>query len=125
MAVPTTAGFTEMAKLGTGTGSAAEFKYMALGTGTGQGAGDTALATESVVSGLARVDATEATSAGSMTLVHTFTAGASAHIKEAGWFNKATSGGDMLMVGDLSPSADLVKDDVLKLTLTCEVKAGS
>ncbi len=113
-----------MAKLGTGTGSAAVFKYMALGTGTGQGASDTTLKAESSVSGLARVDATEGTSAGSMTLVHTFTAGASAHIKEVGWFN-ASATGDMLMVGDLSPSADLVKDDILKITLDVEVKAGS
>jgi hypothetical protein len=125
MAVPTTAGFTEMAKLGTGTGSAAAFKYMALGTGTGQTAASTTLSAESTASGLARVDATEATSAGTMSLVHTFTAGASAHIKEVGWFNKATSGGDMLMVGDLSESANMVKDDTLKVTLTCEIKAGA
>ncbi len=129
MAVPCNAGFVEMAKLGVGTGSAAVFKYIALGTGTGQGGADTALSAETAVSGLTRADATEGTATttiadDTMQVVHTFTAGGAAHIKEAGWFN-AASAGDMLMVGDLSPSANLAKDDTLKVTLQNQVKAGS
>ena len=128
MAVPCNAGFTELAKLGAGEAATA-WTHIALGTGSGQGATDTTLATETSASGLARAAATVTTETTTVTddtiqLVKAFTSGATATITEAGAFN-AGSGGDMLMVGDLSPSAGVVSGDTLTITLKCQIKAAS
>mgnify|MGYP003145184186 CR=1 FL=1 len=129
MAVPCNAGFTELAKLGAGEAANA-WTHIALGTGTGQGASSTTLATETSASGMARVAAqavtTETTTVTDDTiqLTKVFTSGATVTISEAGAFN-AGSGGDMLMVGDLSPVAGTVSGDTLTITLKCQIKAAA
>lgn len=129
MTVTTNAGFAETAKHVTGTGTPAAFTRIALGTGTGQGAGDTTLLAEITDSGLARV---VATTVSTITTTETddtanwsevFTATATKEVKEAGVFNQA-AGGDMLMVGDLSPYAPMVNNDTLTITMKCKYKAG-
>jgi len=127
MVVPCQAGFVELAKLGAGE-TAVAWTHIALGTGTGQGAASTTLATESAASGLARAAATVTTETTTVTddtiqLTHTFTAGATATITEAGAFN-AASGGDMLMVGDFTTSASVVSGDTLAVTLSCQIKSA-
>ena len=122
------AGFTELAKLGAGE-TASAWTHIALGTGTGQNASDTALDTETSASGLARAAATMSTVTTTVTddtiqAYKVFTAGATATITEAGVFN-ASSSGDMLMVGDLSPSAAMVSGDTLTLTMKCKIQAAS
>lgn len=130
MTVPCNTGFTEAAKFLAGE-AADVFKYIAVGTGTGQGAANTKLSAETVVAGMARVAAdtckTVKTTIDNDThqLIEKFTAGAAVHIKEAGAFNNAVKdAGDMLMVGDLSPTADMAKDDTLTLTLQTQIKAA-
>ena len=122
------AGFTELAKLGAGE-TASAWTHIALATVTGQDASDTALDTETAASGLARAAATMSTVTTTVTddtiqAYKVFTAGASATIREAGVFN-ASSGGDMLMVGALSPAADMVSGDTLTLTMKCKIQAAS
>ena len=118
MAVATNAGFVELAKHATGTGSPVAWTYMALGTGTGQTASDTTLDNENTASnGLQRASATASTVTTTVTndtaqWVKTFTSTATVTITEAGIFN-ASSGGDMLVVGDLSPTAPKVSTDTL------------
>ena len=130
MAVATNAGFVELAKHATGTGSPVAWTYMALGTGTGQTASDTTLDNENTASnGLQRASATASTVTTTVTndtaqWVKTFTSTATVEIKEAGIFN-ASSGGDMLVVGDLSPTAPMVSTDTLTLTIKCQFKAAS
>lgn len=124
----TTAGFTELAKLAVGE-TADEWTHIALGTGTGQNAGDTTLDTETSASGLARAAATMSTVTTTVTddtiqAYKVFTAGATATVAEAGVFN-ASSSGDMLMVGDLSPVAAMVSGDTLTITLKCQIKAAA
>lgn len=130
MTVPCNTGFTEAAKFLAGE-AADVFKYIAVGTGTGQGAANTKLAAETEASGMGRVEAdtckTVKTTLDNDThqLIEKFTAGEAVHIKEAGAFNNATKDlGDMLMVGDLSPSADMAKDDTLTMTLETQIKAA-
>ena len=129
MAVATNAGFVELAKRATGAASDA-WTYMALGTGTGQDASDTTLATENTASnGLQRASATVSTVTTTVTgdtaqWVKTFTSTATVTITEAGIFNQS-SGGDMLVVGDLSPTAPMVSTDTLTLTIKCQFKAAS
>lgn len=129
MTTPCNTGYSELAKFGVGE-AADKFQYVAVGTGTGQGAANTKLAAESEVAGMARVagDTVETFKTtvdnDTMRFIEKFTAGAAVHIKEAGVFNNATKDlGDMLMVGDLSPTADMAKDDTLTITLTCQLKA--
>jgi len=131
MAVATNAGFVELAKRATGAASDA-WTYMALGTGTGQDASDTTLATENTASnGLQRASATVSTVTTTVTgdtaqWVKTFTSTATVTITEAGIFNHASAGsGDMLVVGDLSPTAPMVSTDTLTLTIKCQFKAAS
>lgn len=124
----TTAGFTELAKLGAGE-TASAWTHIALATVAGQDAGDTALNTETSASGLARVAATMSTvttDVGNDTIqaYKVFTAGATVTVREAGVFN-ASSGGDMLMVGALSPIAAMVSGDTLTLTMKCQIKAAT
>lgn len=130
MTVPCNTGFTEAAKFLAGE-AADVFKYVAVGKGTGQGAAHTKLSSECTESGVTRVAAdTCKTVTGTIAndthqLIEKFTAGESVHVKEAGAFNNATIDlGDMLMVGDLSPSADMVKDDTLTMTLETQIKAA-
>jgi len=130
MAVPCQTGFTEATKFLMGE-AADVFKYVAVGKGTGQGASNTKLASECTESGLTRVEAdtykTTKTTIDNDTceLVKTFTAGATATVTEAGAFNNATIDlGDMMVVGDLSPTAPMVKDDTLKITITNQIKAA-
>ena len=130
MTVPCNTGFSELAKFGVGE-AADVFKYMAIGKGTGQGAANTKLADECTEAGLTRVAAdtckTIKTTVDNDTiqLIEKWTAGAAAHVKEAAACNNAVKdAGDMLMVGDLSPSADMVKDDTLTLTLNTQIKAA-
>ena len=132
MAIATNAGFVELAKHATGTGSPVAWTYMALGTGTGQDASDTTLATENTASnGLQRASATVSTVTTTVTgdtaqWVKTFTSTATVTITEAGIFNHASAGsGDMLVVGDLSPTAPMVSTDTLTLTIKCQFKAAS
>lgn len=128
--VPCNAGFTEIAKLAVGEAADAWIE-IALGTGTGQGASDTVLATEITDSGLDRQAATmtsETTTVTDDTIQGTkvFTATGSKTVTEAGLFNNVTAGqGDMLMVGDLSPSAPMVSGDTLTITLKCQIKAAA
>ena len=131
MAVATIAGFAELAKRATGAASDA-WTYIALGTGTGQGAGDTTLATENDASnGLQRASAAVSTvttteSGDTAQWVKTFTSSATVTVREAGVFNNASAGsGDMLVVGDLSPTAPMVSTDTLTLTIKCQFKAAS
>jgi len=130
MSVACNTGFTEAAKFLVGE-AADKFMYVAIGKGTGQGAANTKLSSECTESGLTRVEAdTYKTVKGTLDndtvqLIKTFTAGASATVTEAGAFNHATIDlGDMLMVGDLSPTAPMVKSDTLKITLECQIKAA-
>ena len=132
MAVATIAGFVELAKHATGTGSPVAWTYMALGEGDGQGAGDTALDDENTDSnGLQRAAATVSTvttteSGDTAQWVKTFTSTATVTVTEAGVFNHASAGsGDMLVVGDLSPTAPMVSTDTLTLTIKCQFKAAS
>ena|SRR3990167_2856765 len=128
MAVPCTAGFVELAKLGAGEAATA-WTHIGLGTGTGQGASSTTLAVETSASGMARAAATVTTETTTVTddtiqFTKTFTATGTITITEAGAFN-AASVGDMLMVGDLSPSAPMVNGDTLAMTLKCQIKAAA
>ncbi|GAJ16557.1 unnamed protein product, partial [marine sediment metagenome] len=103
----------------------------AVGKGTGQGAAHTKLADECTEADMTRVLAAT-TKTVKTTLdndthqnIHKFTAGEAVHIKEAGSFNDATKDlGDMLMVGDLAPSADMAKDDTLTITLQTQIKSA-
>lgn len=128
--VPCNAGFTEMAKHATGTGSPVAFTYIALGTGTGQGASSTTLSAEITDSGLARTVATTVSTVtttvtdDTLNLSEVFTATGTKTVAEAGVFN-ASSSGDMLMVGDLSPNAPMVSGDTLTITLKCQFKAAA
>lgn len=132
MAVATNAGFVELAKHATGTGSPVAWTYMALGEGDGQTAGDTALDDENDASnGLQRAAATVSTVTTTVTgdtaqWVKTFTSTATMTITEAGIFNHASAGsGDMLVYGELSPTAPMVSTDTLTLTIKCQFKAAS
>ena len=128
MTVPTSAGFAEMAKHCTGTGSPAAFTYIAVGIGTAPGSTATALASEVTDTGLGRITAgtvsTIQTTLADDTAnwVHVFTSTGSKTITEAAIFN-AASGGDMLIVGAVSPSAPMVNGDTLTLTMKCQFKA--
>lgn len=131
MAVPCNSGFVQTAKFLVGEAATAVFKYVAIGKGTGQGATHTKLNSECTESGLTRVAgdtvATTKTAINNDTcqLIKTFTAGANATVTEAGAFNNATINvGDMLMVGDLSPTAPMVTSDTLKITLLNQIKAA-
>uniref|UniRef100_A0A6M3L3I8 Uncharacterized protein n=1 Tax=viral metagenome TaxID=1070528 RepID=A0A6M3L3I8_9ZZZZ len=130
MAVPCNTGFSEAAKLLVGE-AADKFQYVAVGKGTAQAAANTTLNSECTESGLTRVAAdsaiTKQTTVANDTVqfIKTFTAGANATVTEAGAFNNATiNAGDMLMVGDLSPTAPMVTADTLKVTLECQIKAA-
>ena len=128
MTVPTSAGFAQMAKHCTGTGSPAAFTYIAVGIGTAPGSTATALASEVTDTGLGRVTAetisTIQTALANDTAnwVHVFTATGSKDITEAAIFNAASSG-DMLIVGAVSPAANMVNGDTLTLTMKCQFKA--
>ena len=135
MAIATNAGFVELAKRATGAASDA-WTYMALGTGTGPGNNDgatsTTLKAENTTSnGLQRASAAVSTVTTTVTgdtaqWVKTFTSTATVTITEAGIFNHASAGsGDMLVVGDLSPTAPMVSTDTLTLTIKCQFKAAS
>ena len=130
MTVPCNTGFSQAAKFLVGE-SATKFNYVAIGKGTGQGAANTTLNSECTESGLTRVagdtvQTTQTTVANdTVQLIKTFTAAANATVTEAGAFNNATINlGNMLMVGDLSPTAPMVSGDTLKITLTCQIKAA-
>ena len=130
MTVPCNSGFTEAAKFLVGE-AADVFKYAAVGKGTGQGASNTKLASECTETGLVRVQAdtvqTTKTTIDNDTveLIETYTATTTTTVTEAGAFNNATIDvGDMLMVGDLSPSAPMVSGDTLKITLQTQIKAA-
>jgi len=130
MTVPTSAGFAEMAKHCTGTGTPAAFTRIAVGitTGTVPGSTATALASEVTDVGLARVVANAVSTVqtaladDTASWVHTFTSTGTKAITEAGIFN-AASGGDMLIVGAVSPTASMVSGDTLTLTMKCQFKA--
>ena len=128
MTVPTSAGFAEMAKHCTGTGSPVAFTKIAIGEGSAPGSTATALVDEVTDTGLGRVTAgtisTIQTTLANDTAnwVHVFTATGSKTITEAAIFN-AASGGDMLIVGAVSPSAPMVNGDTLTLTMKCQFKA--
>jgi len=130
MTVPCNTGFSELAKFGAGE-AADVFKYTAVGKGTGQGAANTKLSSECDETGMTRVasDTTQTvkTTVDNDTIqnIEKFTAGEAVHVKEAGVFNNATIDlGDMLQVGDLSPSADMAKDDTLTITQNTQLKAA-
>ena len=136
MAIATNAGFVELAKHATGTGSPVAWTYMALGTDTGPGNNDNATSTtlkaeNTTSNGLQRASATASTvttteSGDTAQWVKTFTSTATVTITEAGIFNHASAGsGDMLVVGDLSPTAPMVSTDTLTLTIKCQFKAAS
>jgi hypothetical protein len=132
MAIATNAGFVELAKHATGTGSPVAWTYMALGEGTGQSASSTTLNDENTDSNGLQRTATGVTASTVTTTVtgdtaqwvKTFTSTATMTITEAGIFN-ASSGGDMLVYGELSPTAPMVSTDTLTLTIKCQFKAAS
>lgn len=130
MAVPCNTGFTEAAKFLVGE-TADKFQYLAVGKGTGKGASDTTLANECTETGLTRVPADTAQTVqttianDTVELVKTYTATTTTTVTEAGAFNDAVKdAGDMLMVGDLSPSAPMVNGDTLKVTLQTQIKSA-
>lgn len=138
MAIATNAGFVELAKHATGTGTPVAWTYMALGTDTGPGNNDNATSTtlkaeNTTSNGLQRTATGVTASVVTTTVtndtaqwVKTFTSTATVEIKEAGIFNHASAGsGDMLVVGDLSPTAPMVSTDTLTLTIKCQFKAAS
>ena len=56
----------------------------------------------------------------------TFTASGTVVVSEAGVFNSATeAAGDMLMYGELSPSASMVASDQLTITMKVQIKAAA
>ena len=136
MAIATNAGFVELAKHATGTGSPVAWTYMALGTDTGPGNNDNATSTtlkaeNTTSNGLQRTATGVTASVVTTTVtndtaqwVKTFTSTATMTITEAGIFN-ASSGGDMLVYGELSPTAPMVSTDTLTLTIKCQFKAAS
>ena len=130
MTVPCNSGFQESAKFLVGE-AADVFKYAAVGKGTGQGAANTKLANECTETGLVRVQAdtfktvTTTIANDTVELVETYTATTTTTVTEAGAFNNATiDTGDMLMVGDLSPTAPMVSGDTLKITMQTQIKAA-
>lgn len=129
--VPCNTGFTELAKLGAGEASDA-WTHIELGTGTTTAAA-TATVCESAITtnGLEKVAATmtsETTTVTDDTIQATkvFTATGTTEVKNAGVFNQAaTDTGDMLMYGNLSPTAPMVSGDTLTLTMKCQIKAAA
>lgn len=132
MTVPTNAGFAEIAKLATNTGTPAAFTYIAVGTGTAPSASGEALASEVVTAGLERVTAatistvqtTQPDDTANWAHVFTHTGAGTITVSEAGIFN-ASSAGDMLIVGAISPTAAMVNGDTLTLTMKCQFKADA
>ena len=136
MAIATNAGFVELAKHATGTGTPVAWTYMALGEGTGPGNNDNATSTtlddentdsnglQRTATGVTASVVTTTVTNDTAQWVKTFTSTATMTITEAGIFN-ASSGGDMLLVGDLNPTAPMVSTDTLTLTIKCQFKAAS
>lgn len=130
MTTPCNSGYQEVARFLAGE-AADIFKYIAVGKGTGQGAVDKKLKDECTEDGLKRVAATTCKTVKTIIdndthrLIKEFTAGETATVTEAGAFNDVDiNEGDMLMVGDLSPIAPMIKDDTLTLTLNTQVKTA-
>ena len=127
MTIPTNEGFAEMAKLCTGATSSA-FTRIAVGIGSAPSASGDTLGSEVTDVGLARVVANAVSTVqtaladDTASWVHTFTSTGTKAITEAGIFN-AASGGDMLIVGAVSPTASMVSGDTLTLTMKCQFKA--
>ena len=127
MTIPTNEGFAEMAKLCTGATSSA-FTRIAVGIGSAPSASGDTLGSEVTDAGLARVVASAVSTVqttvpnDTASWVHTFTSTGDRAITEAGIFN-AASGGDMLIVGAVSPTASMVSGDTLTLTMKCQFKA--
>jgi len=130
MAFPTVAGFKELVQMAIGAASDA-WTHIAVGTGTGQSASSTTLAAESSSLGMSRAAATMSAVTTTETndtvqATKTFTATGTVTITEAGLFNNATlDTGDMLMYGELSPSAAMVNGDTLAITLKVQIKAAA
>ena len=131
--VPCNAGFTELAKLGAGE-TATAWAYIELGEGTTT-ATATATTCETAItdSGLKKVAATMTTvtttvANDTIQAYKVFTASGTKTVKNAGVFNgvvDTTDTGDMLMYGNLSPSAPMVSGDTLTITLKCQIKAAA
>jgi len=130
MATSCNTGYSEIAKALAGEAYDV-FKYIGVGKGTGQGATHTKLSSECTETGLTRAAITPTSEKTTETDdtwqgINTFTATTTTTVTEAGAFNNATIDlGDMLMVGDLSPTAPMVKDDTLKVTLSVQLKASA
>ena len=128
--VPCNTGFSESAKFAANE-AADPFVYIAVGKGTGQGAANNTLASECDETNMTRFDASANVKTVTTTVAndtyqstHTYTAGESVHVTEAGAFNNENANaGDMLMVGDLAPSANMASSDTLALTLECKFAA--
>lgn len=133
MAFACNAGMVELAKLGAGEAASA-WTHIALGDDTGGVAASTGLIDEIITAedaGLARKAATMSTETTTVTsdtiqATKTFTASGTVVVSEAGVFNSATeAAGDMLMYGELSPSASMVASDQLTITMKVQIKAAA
>ena len=115
-----TAGKAGMASRCNGAGAEAAFTYLAVGTGTtGPAAGDTALETEIVDSGLARASATATRVTTTVTndtaqLDKTFTVTGTKAVTEAGALNAASSG--TILGRQTFTAVNVVNGDSLQIT---------
>ena len=105
-----------------GLGSHGAFKVLALGdSGTAATAADTSLVSELVGSGLARAASTASTSTSNvLQLVKTWTASASATIRECGVLDNETSGGTLLARSNFS-DISVASDDSIQITYKIQV----
>jgi hypothetical protein len=130
--IPTNALFVFLAKSMANDTPGTYAEYMALGTGTGQAADDTTLATETVISGLARAKGTLSTvkttidnDTSQITLAFT-SAGADATITEVGQFVSAVKDeGNMHLYGTFGTGMPISSGDKITPTLQCQMKLGS
>lgn len=116
----TNTGKAGMASRFNGAGSEAAFTYLALGTGsTAAAAGDTALETEIVASGLERANATVSRVTTTQTndtaqALHTWTASGSVSPSEVGLLNAASVG--VLAARQVFTAVPLVSSDSFQIT---------
>jgi len=116
----TNTGKAGMASRFNGAGSEAAFTYLALGTGsTAAAAGDTALGTEIVASGLSRANATVSRVTTTQTndtaqALHTWTASGSVSPSEVGLLNAASVG--VLAARQVFTAVPLVSSDSFQIT---------
>jgi len=111
------AGLTVMAKQLGGVDSVAPFTYIAVGSGsTANATSTTSLATEIADSGFARVQVTPTVTGQTTSWATTFTATATATVREIGLFN-ASSEGTLGLRGVLPDNKVFAVDDTYEVTI--------